>query len=742
MVAYGATAEKRKIFYPEISIRFGLLHKINMTNKKPFKFFYDVLHFSQRRPWVTLISFLLLFGISLWGLQFSCFELDIYDVYDPSFPGSMDLKDMKSNYDDHTQILIYFNFKKPPVAGEICKLLNWSKQVAKSGDIKNATSLWSLRAPSLEENKLWYKNLLDDPCQMDPNRLIQLNKDYLTSYFRHLLAKTGSQDLVFDISFADKKLEVKKIQKLIANTDKFIARELKDVKVHYLGLAGFRYFFKKIMTEDQFVSVFVLLIILLFLRLFYGTWKSGFLLGLTLVFINVILYGIIALSGNSIDILTNNLFLMTAVAATADFIFVTQYQMKGNYQDSLEGLIVPSFFTTLTTMVGFLSLNTSDLELIKRFGNGAALGALLEWMMLFQLLPAVLKILKKEVVWVNPEKAIDGKWIKKLEDFTLPPKALKVFLLLMVLSVPSFFFLNDQDSPVKNLPKDHILRIGSEKFLKKFDWQGQVYLYFPDVPEKEEYRHIVTELANFENVFKVEDPEEIAEDWVKDFPLLKQDLIKCELSMTPLWEKYYSRAGTLRVPLYLKEQDLKYLRRLRDFVAWICKGSCRLAGQRVVYLEYGEKISVTMIESFAVSIFLVVGILGYLLWSVGKIEHFWAVVISSLMGPLAILSLMAIFQIQVTVITSIFLAIMVGLAGDNAIQYLMTPDEDLEVGIESRARASIMVTLVMVMASSLFLAQTIKSMKILGLLFILGLTINLIGDLFGLKGLLTKKRRP
>ncbi len=83
---------------------------------------------------------------------------------------------------------------------------------------------------------------------------------------------------------------------------------------------------------------------------------------------------------------------------------------------------------------------------------------------------------------------------------------------------------------------------------------------------------------------------------------------------------------------------------------------------------------------------------------------------------------------------------MVGLAGDNAIQYLMTPDENMEVGIESRARASIMVTLVMIMASGLFLVQILRPMKILGMLFILGFTINLIGDLFGLKGLLSTKR--
>ena len=211
--------------------------------------------------------------------------------------------------------------------------------------------------------------------------------------------------------------------------------------------------------------------------------------------------------------------------------------------------------------------------------------------------------------------------------------------------------------------------------------------------------------------------------------------------MTPLWEKYYSNEGTLRIPLYLQEQDLHSLRALRNKIDKICNGNCRLAGQRVVYLEYGEKISKTMIESFAVSILLVIGILVYLLWITEKIQYTWPVILSSLMGPLVTLTLMAVFQIPVTLITSIFLAIMVGLAGDNAIQYILVPDENLVTGIESRARASIMVSIVMILGSSMFMLQSLLPMRILGGLFIFGFMINLLGDLWGLKGLLTKVDR-
>lgn len=693
----------------------------------------------QKRAGLTVTFFAVLIAICAWGLKFTKLELDIYDVYDSHFQSSSDLFEMKEYYGDQAQVLVAFSFESIPKAGDVCKLLNWSRDLNRLEDIKNVTSLWSLRAPKMQDGKLWYPKTLNDPCVLDPHSEFQLSEVFKASFFRHLVSRSGSKDLVFDVSFTKTGANLKEIQSLMDHTDSFTKKEFKSAKVRYLGLATSRYYFRKIMQRDSIYSMLVLLVILIFMRAVYGTWKSGGYLILTLMGSGIILYGLMALLGMPIDILTNNLFLMTAVSGTADFIFVTQHQMTGNYHDSFKKLIRPSFFTSLTTIVGFLSLNTSDLSLIQRFGNGAAIGAAAEWLMLFLLLPAVLKVINKEKVWVNSQKGISGKWAQKIEEFSLPDWCLKLLMVLMVLSVPAFFFLNDQDSPVLNLPKDHVMRVGYEDFQKKFGWQGQVYLYFPTKPSIAEQESILSKIKASEMVTRVEDPEEMAQEWTKDFPPLKQELIRRELSMTPLWEKYYSSEDTLRIPLYLKEQDLHSLRKFRDEILPICQDQCRLAGQRVVYLEYGEKISRTMIESFAVSILLVVGILVYLLWTVNKLQHFWAVVLSSLMGPLVILTIISIFQIPVTLITSIFLAVMVGLAGDNAIQYMLTDDENLARGIEGRARASIMVTIVMILASSMFLLQTLKPMKILGTLFVLGFFINLVGDLFGLKGLLTRK---
>lgn len=711
---------------------------MNNPHSDKFIIFQKVLKFAQNRAHLVLLIFTILFAVAGWGLKFSKLELDIYDVFDPNFQSSIDLADMKEFYSDRTQMLVQFEFAETPHAGEICKIIKWSKSINNYREVKNITSIWSLRNPKSANEKLWYPKSLTEPCDLDPTTPYVIKDHFSQSFFRHLISRTGSQDLVFDITFSGDSSSMVQVQYVIDETNKFLAKDLGKVKAHFLGLAGSRYYFKKIMFEDGIYNILVVLIIFIFMRLIYGTWISGWYLILTLIGSTLILYGTLALTGIPINILTNNLFLMTAVAGTADFIFVTQSQMKRNYQESFQKLITPCFFTTLTTVIGFLSLNTSDLTLIKQFGNGAALGSMAEWIMLFIFLPALLKVLNKEKVWVNPDKAISVKWFDKIENLSLPPKALPLFGILMVLSVPAFFFLNDYDSPIENLPKNHILRSGYESFKNKFSWQGQVYLYFPEKLPLTDQQRILTSIQKSKLIYRIENPQDLVEEWTKGLPPLRQDLIQRELGMTPLWRRYYSNFDQVRIPLYLYEQDLHTLRALRDFVQKICHSNCRLAGQRVVYLEYGEKISKTMIESFAVSIFLVICILGWLLKVEGKFQHFWPVTLSSLMGPLTTLTLIALFQVPVTLITSIFLAIMVGLAGDNAIQYLLA-EGDLNAGIDDRARGSLMVTLVMILGSSMFILQTLLPMKILGCLFIFGFFINLLGDLWGLKGLLTKK---
>lgn len=692
---------------------------------------------AEEHPRLIVSLSLVFLAIAGWGLNYSKLELDIYDVYDQNFQSSVDLFDLKESFRDNSQLMVVFSFSEEPNAGSLCKLLRWSRDLSAFHWVNGINSVWSVRKPQRQGERLLYPTSLPDPCNLPSGQTVDYNSSLSEGFFRHLIPTTGTKDVVFDVSLAGSG-GTAQVQNLIDYTDAYVGGKLRGVIPKYLGSSASRYYFKRIMFRDSIFNLVILMLMIIFMRMIYGTWRSGFFLCLTLIAANVVLYGVMGWLSLPVNILTCNLFLMTAVAATADFMFVTHAQLRESYRDSLLHLIKPCFLTTLTTIVGFISLNTSDITIIRQFGNAAALGALAEWAVMFLCLPAFLRSLGRETVWVDEKKAASVKLLERLERLKIPPQGMWLLMLLMLLSLPAFFHLNDQDSPVENLPTSHILRKGYEDFKRKFQWEGLVYLYFPEEVSSSQYKGVIDKLRGSSQIFRIEDPEELAVEWTSGLPSLKQALVRRELTMSPLWRRYYSARGQLRIPLYLYEQDLWSLRELKSKVQEACASLCRLAGQRVVYLEYGEKITRTMIESFGVSIFLVLVILGWLLKLEGKFRYFLPVAVSSLMGPLVTLTLISLFQIPVTLVTSIFLAVMVGLAGDNAIQYLLASDADLMSGVENRSRASIMVTLVMIAASSMFLLQTLLPMKILGLLFILGFVINLAGDLWGLKSLLSR----
>ncbi len=687
--------------------------------------------------WGVALGFLaaaLLIGVM--GLLRLKVDLDIYESFDADFQSSRDLHQLRRSYKENSQLLVVFEFPEAATARDLCRLRRWEREVLSSREVKSVTSLWSQRRPVMEAEKLWYPTTLPDPCSLSPTVVPDLKSTFKDSAYSQFVSRRGTRDVLFDVTYRNRRFDSKEVGETMGMAQKFLSAQGLKARVHFLGAAASRYHFFKIMYRDALLSTLVVLILVLALRAIAGTWRSGVILTGTLILTGIILYGGLGLFGIPVNILTNNLFLMTAVAGTADFLFVTQAQSSDEYQDSFSTLSVPCFFTTWTTVLGFVSLNTSSIDLIKDFGNGAALGAIAEWLMIFVFLPAVLRVGGQDRVWINPERAWKFTWLRGFVGLRPPAPVMRIGVLLMLLAIPSFFFLNDEDSPIENLPRDHEFRLSTEYFRTQFGWDGQVYVYFPAQPSSQRYLELLGALRKLPLVLNVEDPETIAADWTQGQSPMRADLLRRELAQSPLWLRFHSSSGELRLPLYLSAQNLTALKSVRNSVSEICRGECRLAGQRVVYLEYGETVSKTMIESFAVSLILVIATLGWLLKRRGRLADFSPIAVSSLLGPGITLTLMALFQVPVTLVTSIFLAVMVGLAGDNAIQYLFADDTDLEAGLDRRSMASVLVTLAMMAGSAVFLLQTLSPMRILGVLFMIGFLVNLLGDLWGLRGLL------
>src|SRR5262249_44875731 len=139
----------------------------------------------------------------------------------------------------------------------------------------------------------------------------------------------------------------------------------------------------------------------------------------TLVLNGIWIYGTKGLIGSAYDVLSSGLFLILGVSSIEDFTFLSSEQLKGDtWRRAVRKLMAPAFFTSLTTMIGFISLCTSDLAIIRRFGLWCAVGSMLEWLMLFAFLPIFLERFYGKKTWVNPARAhalkVDRWGLKKI----------------------------------------------------------------------------------------------------------------------------------------------------------------------------------------------------------------------------------------------------------------------------------------------------------------------------------------
>jgi hypothetical protein len=103
-------------------------------------------------------------------------------------------------------------------------------------------------------------------------------------------------------------------------------------------------------------------------------------------------------------------------------------------------------------------------------------------------------------------------------------------------------------------------------------------------------------------------------------------------------------------------------------------------------------------------------------------------------------TLIGIFRIKVNFLTCIFASTLVGLTGDNAIQFLLSSgNESLLSGMSQRGKASIVCGSIMAVSSLVFLGSYFVPPRIFGALLSAGFLMSMVGDFWLLKALLPRE---
>jgi hypothetical protein len=163
---------------------------------------------------------------------------------------------------------------------------------------------------------------------------------------------------------------------------------------------------------------------------------------------------------------------------------------------------------------------------------------------------------------------------------------------------------------------------------------------------------------------------------------------------------------------------------------------CVPTGEILVLLEYSQQVSKVLFGSFAISLVLVALILMFLARAM-RVGSPWKLIFSVLWCPIVMMGIVGISGIKVGLLNAVFAAVIVGLTGDNAIQFLFSQkDQNLLSGVDRLEGAALQLFVMLSCASLVFVAFTLVPLKILGILLCVGFVVAWVGDVVLLRGLL------
>ncbi len=338
-----------------------------------------------------------------------------------------------------------------------------------------------------EGDDLLVRDLVPDPGALTPEDLVEIREIALSepSTVNRLVSADGRTAAVAAVlQFPD---GVGGLQEKVANEARLIREDIEaahpDVEMALSGVVMLSNAFQESSQRD-IATLFPLMGLFLTITMFLFLGSVG---GTITAFIVVLLSAATAMGGGGFAGLQITpasavapIIVLTIAIADSIHILVTLFSEMDQGRSRLDALreslrvnMQPVFLTSVTTAIGFLSLNFSDSPPFRDMGNICAMGAVMAWLFSITLLPAMMAILP---VKGRRRGRIEGLALKRISEFVIhtPGRIMVVMIGLAValalflpgLSINDKFveyfaegteFRDDSDFISKNLPGIYLM---------------------------------------------------------------------------------------------------------------------------------------------------------------------------------------------------------------------------------------------------------------------------------------------
>ena len=694
-----------------------------------------------RRPRAVLVLAAIAFGVMLAATSRGRMALSIRDTVDPGTRSSRWLAEMDGAFGAGHPVLLLFS--RPDAAGgrlgreDLAAIRAFvERERARNPEIVAATTPWDARRAARVDGRLRLVPVLDGD---DPAGLAAL----AASPFGGVLTDREGRDVAVELIFRDTprrtffgRFDPRPIGALHDRARAEVTGARPGLEVRLSGAAAFEWHALVAQDSITLLNLAVVLLILASCRILVGTWRSGLLMTLVIVWAGTLVYGGMALAGMPIDLLSTGLFLMLAVAAIEDFLFIAWERLRhgARWRRAFRSLLLAGALTSLTTVIGFASLCTAELAIVRRFGLWGAVGAALEWVATFLVLPALLRVAPRLRAFTDPARAVAPARIERAAAPRVPLRAARAALLVLAAAVWSAGHLDFTDAPSDFFEEDHAFRDAIRYTARTRGWVGTLHVVFPDDASAGEVAAASRALASVPGVAQVLDPGTLLASWTGGDPLAVFELAG-DLAAEGQGG-LVGREGRMRATVFLSDAHLSTVIGVRDAVLRSAGDAGGFpAGDLVSYADFGEVVPRTLLRSLGTCLLLVGAVVSLLYRSAGLGWGLRALIASSF-GPAVVLVAVWAIGVRVNFVTAVFASVLVGLTGDNAVQFAAAAHRgSLLRAIDRRGGAAVIVTAVMALCALTFLGSAFVPPRKLGVLLALGLVASFVGDVWLLRSL-------
>ncbi len=438
----------------------------------------------MRHRWLTLLlSVVVVFGLAS-GMRFLKFDNDYRVFFDGDNPQLVAFEELQTTYTKNDNVLMVLAPKDGKVftAETLHAVVDITKHAWQTPYSLRVDSLSNYQHTYAKGDDLTVTDLVEEPKKLSATQLKNIEKIALNEplLVKRLISPQGhvtAINVTVELPGKDITKEVPEIVTSIRALKAYINATYPELDVYLTGVVMLNNAFPEASQYDMqhlipMAFIAILLMVLLLLRGFAGTLVTFVVILLSIV----TALGSAGLMGFPLTSPMMSAPVIVLTIAVADCVHILSNWMQrmrlGDdkitaMRESLRINFTPIFLTSLTTAIGFMTLNFSDAPPFRDLGNTSAIGVMAAWLLAISFLPALVTLLPSRVKATQDHTST---LMLKLANFVIGKKTpllwgIGLLILLLALLIPrnqindvyiKYFderieFRTDTDFVVKNL---------------------------------------------------------------------------------------------------------------------------------------------------------------------------------------------------------------------------------------------------------------------------------------------------